>query len=238
MPQDEIRKVAIDFAKENRNQIANELTELSSFMPDDHPISVFMAGSPGAGKTEFSKELLGILEVDGQRKVVRIDGDDLRGRMPGYSGNNSELFNGAVSLIVEKLHDIVLHKKQTFILDGTFAKYEKAADNIRRSLDKQRNVFIFYVYQSPVTAWRFTQAREQLEGRNIPKSAFIDQFFGAKETIERLHREFADKVVIFLVKKDFSTNKTTEVVKIVDPNASIDSYIGERYTKEDIEKSL
>lgn len=238
MTPDEIRSEAINFAKKNKNQIANELTDLSRFVPDDHPISVFMAGSPGAGKTEFSKGLLGILEADGQRKVVRIDGDELRSRIPGYLGNNSELFNGAVSLIVEKIHDIVLYKKQTFILDGTFAKYDKAVHNIRRSLDKERSVFIFYVYQTPRTAWRFTQAREQLEGRNIPKQAFIEQFCGAMETIERLHREFGDKITIFLVKKNFSTSATEEVVRMVNPSATIDSYIGERYSKEDLEKSL
>ncbi len=113
MSPDEIRKVAIDFAKKNKNKIANDLTDLSRFVPDDHPISVFMAGSPGAGKTEFSKELLGILEADDQRKVVRIDGDDLRERMPGYVGNNSALFQGAVSIVVEKIHDFVLDKKQS-----------------------------------------------------------------------------------------------------------------------------
>jgi len=238
MSPDEVKSVAISFAKKNKNQIANELTDLGRFVPDDQPISVFMAGSPGAGKTEFSKGLLAILEEDGERKVIRIDGDELRPRMPGYVGNNSNLFQGAISIIVEKIHDCVLDKKQTFILDGTFAKYDKASHNIRRSINKQRGVFIFYIYQTPLTAWRFTQAREQLEGRNIPKHAFIDQFCGAKETVEKLHHEFTDKVVIFLVKKDFSTNATKEVVKIVDPNTPIDSYIGERYTIEELEGLL
>ena len=237
-PEEEIKAKAVEFAKKNKTQIANELTDISRFASDDHPISVFMAGSPGAGKTEFSKELIGILEEDGQRKVVRIDGDELRQRMPGYVGNNSDLFQGAISIVVEKIHDCVLEKMQTFILDGTFAKYDKATHNIRRSLNKHRSVFIFYVYQTPGTAWRVTQARERLEGRNIPKPAFIEQFCGAKETVERLHHEFTDRVVIFLVKKDFNTSATKEVVKIVDPNTSIDLSIGEHYTKEELEKSL
>ncbi len=238
MPPDSIKLAAIAFAKKNKANIANELTDLSRFAPDDHPISVFMAGSPGAGKTEFSKELIGILEEGGQRKVVRIDGDELRQRMPGYTGSNSELFQAAVSIVVDRMHDCVLEKQQTFILDGTFAKYDKAAHNIRRSLNKHRGVFIFYVYQTPRTAWRFTQAREQLEGRNIPKTAFLEQFWGAKETVEKLHREFTDKVVVFLVKKDFTTSATKEVVKVVDPNTPIDVYIGEHYTKEQLENSL
>ena len=238
MSSDEIKTQAIDFAKKHKSKIAGELTDTSRILPDEHPISVFMAGSPGAGKTEFSKELIGILEKDGQRKVLRIDGDDLRQRMPGYVGNNSDLFQGAISIVVEKIHDSVLEKDQSFILDGTFAKYDKASHNIRRSLNKHRSVFIFYIYQTPSTAWRFTQAREQLEGRNIPKSAFIEQFCGAKKTIEKLHHEFTDRIVIFLVKKDFSTSATKEMVKIVDPNTSIDLYVGEHYTKEELEKSL
>ena len=238
MTPDEVRSATVAFAKKNKARIANELTDPGRYAPDDHPISAFMAGSPGAGKTEFSKELIGILEAEGQRKVVRIDGDDLRSRVPGYTGGNSDLFQGAVSIIVEKIHDSVLEKKQGFILDGTFAKYDKAAHNVRRSLEKHRSVFIFYVYQTPATAWRFTQAREQLEGRNIPKSAFIEQFYGAKETVERIHREFMDQVAIFLVKKDFTTSATKELVKLVDPNTSIDSYIGEHYTKEELEKTL
>ncbi|HVB19767.1 MAG TPA: zeta toxin family protein [Candidatus Paceibacterota bacterium] len=238
MSPDEIRAQAIDFAKKHKGEIADELTDTSRILSDEHPISVFMAGSPGAGKTEFSKELIGILEKDGQRKVLRIDGDDLRQRMPEYVGNNSDLFQGAISIVVDKIHDSILEKRQSFILDGTFAKYEKASHNIRRSLNKHRSIFIFYVYQTPSTAWRFTQAREQLEGRNIPKSAFIEQFCGAKETVEKLHREFTDKIVIFLVKKDFNSSATKEMVKIVDPNTSIDAYVGEHYTKEELEKSL
>lgn len=238
MSSDEITRIAISFAKKNKVSIAEKLTDINKFPSDDHPISVFMAGSPGAGKTEFSKELIKILEDGGQHKVIRIDADELRDRMPSYTGHNSNLFHGAVSLVVEKIHDLVLSKSQTFILDGTFSKYEKAADNIRRSLGKNRKIFIFYVYQTPLAAWRLTQARELLEGRNIPRSAFIEQFGNAKETIERIRHDFVDKVVIFLVKKDFDTHTTKEIVKMVDPNASIDSYIGEHYTREELEESL
>lgn len=239
MSPDEITTAAaIDFARKNKISIARELTDTNRFPKDDHPISVFMAGSPGAGKTEFSKELIGILEDGGQHKVVRIDADELRDRMPGYTGHNSNLFQGAVSLVVEKIHDLVLLQNQTFILDGTFSKYEKAADNIRRSLEKNRKIFIFYVYQTPLAAWRLTQARELLEGRKIPKSAFIEQFENAKGTVEAVRREFIDRAVIFLVKKDFDTSTTREIVKMIDSNTSIDSYIGEHYTKKKLEELL
>lgn len=198
MENETIQFNAIMFAKKERKRIARERTDLGKYQPDEFPVSVFMAGSPGAGKTEFSKNMISILEKDKERKVIRIDGDEVRGELPGYTGINSYLFQGAISLIVEKIHDFVLSQKQSFVLDGTFSKYEKALDNIKRSLDKGRKVFIFYVYQHPATAWKFTKKREEAEGRNIPKEFFIEQFLGARETVGRIRKEFGDEVTIFL----------------------------------------
>ena len=144
MTEEEIKTQAIQFAKRNKVRIAKEFTDSAKYAPDAIPISMFMAGSPGAGKTEFSKSLIKILEADEEHRVIRIDGDEVRPMIPGYTGNNSRLFQGAISLIVEKMHDFVLHNRQSFILDSTFAQYEKAADNVRRSLKKDRFVFIFY----------------------------------------------------------------------------------------------
>ena len=53
-----------------------------------------MAGSPGAGKTEVSKAFAALLEelpaqgFDGLGKVLRIDPDDYRAYLPGYTGSN------------------------------------------------------------------------------------------------------------------------------------------------------
>src|SRR3989338_729992 len=182
MNEDELRASAVTFAKEHKEEIARILTDPYIYKPDGVPVSVFMAGSAGAGKTEFSKALLSLLEGERKHPVLRIDSDDFRTHVPGYTGENSHVFQGAVSIIAEKVHDHALSNRQTFIFDGTLSKYDKAVANIKRSLDKKRRVFIFYVYQHPSVAWRFTEAREKIEGRKIPKSAFIEQFIGARET--------------------------------------------------------
>lgn len=101
----EIERNAKNFAKKNGKKIAKKLTDLSVYAADSHPVSVFMAGSPGAGKTEFSKRLIEIIEKGNKRQVIRIDADEIRSVMPGYKGDNSYLFQGAVSLVVEKIHD-------------------------------------------------------------------------------------------------------------------------------------
>ena len=238
MTDEEIRFGAIEFAKHNKIDIAKKITDPTIYAPDAVPISAFTAGSPGAGKTEFSKSLIKILEGDNERRVVRIDGDEIRPLIPGYVGNNSHLFQGASSLVVEKAQDLVLHQKQSFVLDSTFAKYEKAADNIRRSLKKNRPVFVFYIYQKPEVAWKFTQAREAAEGRNIPKTAFIEQFLGAREVVNRVLENFRNDVVVLFVKKDFEKNTVENIVEIESGKTRIDDYIQEHYTKDNLEKCL
>lgn len=238
MADNDIREAAMEFAKKNKNRIAKELTDIAKYAPDSVPISVFMAGSPGAGKTEFSKNLIKILEDGKERRVIRIDGDEIRTFIPGYTGNNSHLFQGAISLIVEKIHDYVLHQKQSFVFDSTFSKYDKSVQNINRSLVKGRPVFIFYIYQKPEVAWKFTQARENIEGRNIPKAAFIKEFLAAKDVIDKVSKDFGDKVAIFFVKKDFEKNTVENIVKINSAGAKIDDYIKEYYTEDTLNKIL
>ncbi len=127
MTQREIKNAAILFAKRNKLKIAKEITDIKTYTPSEMPVSIFMAGSPGAGKTEFSKGLLkALLKLFGEKspKAIRIDGDELRNYLPGYTGKNSKLFQGAMSILVEKAHDLALKNKQNFILDGTFWKQD------------------------------------------------------------------------------------------------------------------
>ncbi len=192
-----------------------------------------MAGSPGAGKTEFSKALLDIVEDGQKHKVVRIDVDELRVRMPGYTGSNSSLFQGAVSIVVDRMHDMVLANKQSFILDSTFSKFEKAVQNIDRSFGHGRPVFVFYVYQKPEVAWRFTKSREVTEGRNISKDAFVREFVGSRETVRRIFKKYNGKVTLVLILKDFETHKV-EKLKVIDTISEFDDNIGHMYTEEDL----
>ncbi|NCN07973.1 AAA family ATPase [Candidatus Parcubacteria bacterium] len=238
MDKDEIRQKAETFARENRKHIAKSLTDLSRFAPEDTPISIFMAGSPGAGKTEFSKRLIELFDTDGGNKIVRIDPDELRDFIPGYDGNNSYLFQTAVSLITEKIHDLVLINKQSFLLDGTFSKYDKAVDNVKRSISKGRTTFIFYIYQRPEVAWRFTQAREIVEGRHIPKGTFIEQFLGSRDVVEKIYRNFSKQVLVYLVKKDFETHKVENIVLLEPSKDGVEDYLGKLYNVDELEKIL
>ena len=239
MTDDEIRHASIEFAKKNKKRIAEELTNPKVFIPENNPISIFMAGSPGAGKTELSTTLINNFEKGGKQHVVRIDTDAYRKLFPGYSGGNSYLFQKAASDIANRVYDLTIDRKQTFILDSTFSNYQKAVDNINRSLQHKRFVLVFYVYQKPEIAWDFTVKREIKEGRRIRKEDFINKFIGARDTVERIRETYNGRpVVVFLVKKHFVTHEVENIVNISMPGVTVDDYLPERYTEETLEEML
>ena len=113
---------AIKFAKKNKKTIARRRTDPEIYLPEDNPVSVFMAGSPGAGKTEASIALID--DFSNGFEVLRIDPDELRSEFEAYRGDNSWLFQGASSILVSKILDFAYKQSQSFLLDGTLSRYE------------------------------------------------------------------------------------------------------------------
>lgn len=226
-----IQQAALEFARANKKLIARRLTDPEIFLSEENPVSVFMAGSPGAGKTEASIELL--KELDGT-PIIRIDPDELRTEFKEYDGTNAWLFQKAVSVLVEKIHDLALEQGQSFLLDGTLSNYEKARDNVKRSLKKGRVVQLLYVYQEPLLAWNFVQAREAAEGRRILKEDFVKQYFAARDVVNRLKQEFGKEIgVDLLLKNNDNSNRMYKAA--VD---QIDHHIPEKHARADVVKLL
>lgn len=229
--QQKIEDHAIQFARKNKKTIAEEFTDVSKYGPEKESVSVFMAGAPGAGKTETSIELLDKNDSD----ILRIDPDELRLKFTehGYNGSNSFLFQKAVSILVEKIHDLALKQDQSFLLDGTLSHYYKAKENIERSLKRDRTVQILYVYQEPRQAWYFVIARESKEGRRIEPKHFIEQYFKSREAVNQLKVQFGRDLIVNVLQKN--TDNTN--IKLYKANVDkIDHHIPEQYTVEDIRK--
>jgi UDP-N-acetylglucosamine kinase len=222
---------AIGFAKANRTVIARKLADTKVFPGEEDPVSVFMAGSPGAGKTEASIELLDLLAAEGGPRVLRIDPDELRAQLPGYNGGNAWLFQRAVVPVVERIHDLALQQKQSFLLDGTLSNYAVAERNILRSLDRKRIVQILYVYQEPASAWKFVQARERLDGRQIRPETFVEQFFAARDVVEQLKVKFAQQVKVDLLLKNLDGSNRSYEANV----EQIASYVPENYSVEQVQ---
>ncbi|MCC2659092.1 MAG: zeta toxin family protein [Panacagrimonas sp.] len=231
--QQRIAEEAWTWAKKNRTAIARRWTDPTVFVPEEHPVSVFMAGSPGAGKTEASKELIARYEIDGLR-VLRIDPDELRAEFPGYTGGNAWLFQKAVTPLVERIHDLALDQQQSFLLDGTLSSYDVARRNIDRSLKRNRTVQLLYVYQEPEQAWRFVQAREAAEGRRIEPESFLDQYFAARETVNRLKADLGRAISIDLLLKNNDGSHRLYQAGV----DRIDNHIPEKYARADVRRIL
>jgi len=230
MNDETIRENAIAFAKKHRTAIAKAFTDPNIYPAEAEPVSVFMAGSPGAGKTEASIELLDHIAVAGDRPVLRIDPDELRSQFSGYTGDNSWLFQFAVSLLVERIHDRALKNRQSFLLDGTLSHLEVARKNIHRSLNKGRFVQVLYVYQYPQLAWDFVQKRERVEGRRIRPETFVEQYFGARSVVNQLKQEFGKRIQVDLLMKNLDGSH-----RLYEKNIErIDKHVPEIYSRDEL----
>lgn len=230
------RKIAQDALtwakrKGTKKAIARRLTDQSLYLPEEDPVTVFMAGSPGAGKTESSKELI---DQFPDNPILRIDADELRVEFDQYDGRNSHLFQSAVSVLVEYIHDMALKQSQSFIMDGTLHNEDKAKDNISRSLKRGRVVQVLYVYQDPLRAWEFVQARERLEGRRILPVNFIEQFLAARATVNALKAHFGADIKVDLLIKDY-LNRTRVYEANID---RIDYYVDHEYSRESLTRLI
>lgn len=241
----DISEQAIDYVKKNHKKIVEDLCPNKMYKPFPSPTSIFMAGSPGAGKTEFSKRFIGpfstAINKDLREKnipheftMIRIDPDELREMLPGYDGSNSDLFQGAVALAVNKILDYTMHNKINFLLDGTFASERIVKSNIERCIKKSRAINIIYKYQDPVLAWKLTKAREAIEGRKVPIEAFIDDLFQAKYNVNKIKEIYKDKINVTFLEVSYEKN-----VRKVELNIdNIDNYLKIKYTKEELKQIL
>ncbi len=227
---EKIKKDAFEFIKNNKQELINYYTSVC--LTVDKPVTLFMAGSPGAGKTEVSK----ILSKKFLTKVMRIDADEIRTWCPGYKGNNAHLFQKSATKGVHILFDYALSKKKCHvILDGTFA-YADALENIQRSLNKNRKVELWFVYQEPKKAWEFTVAREAEETRHVDKEIFIDSFFTSRENTKEAKKKFGKQLVLNLLIKNLDNTNGELYLNI---NADeLDYRIKSTYTKEELRKIL
>lgn len=210
--ENQIKQEAIDYAKATRNQLVNDILSGSGCAHEKQPLVMFMAGAPGAGKTEVSQIVTSIFNKNRTPKVLRVDPDEFRSHFPSYTGDNSHLFQMAVVKVVEKLLDKLLHKKYSFILDGTFSSPVVARKNVARAINKGYQVTVTYVYQPPEVSWHFVCAREIKEGRRIKKEIFAEQYLSSISTVNQIKKEFGTNVQLDVLIRNFNNSKETKVL--------------------------
>ena len=192
------------WVRANKKRIAREFIRRTEFSHSDTPVGIITAGLPGAGKTEFTQELL--KQVDA--KPLRIDMDEIATLIEGYRPQIADKFRAGASAIMNRVYDEVIKKNIDFVLDGTFAG-TAAISNVQRAIDHGYTLKIYYIHQEPLVAWKFTQARELIEHRSINRDRFIDTYARVYENLGQL-KQFNNKIAVSLIIKE-ADNKVGEL---------------------------
>lgn len=80
-----ISEQAVNYVKLHDKELVEQFASLKNYPSSTNPQAIFMAGCPGAGKTEFSKGWIEEFNKDEpEAKIVRIDADEIREKIPQY----------------------------------------------------------------------------------------------------------------------------------------------------------
>ena len=175
----------------NKRKVINLILEKSGAEPEAEPAAIFMAGLPGSGKTEISKNL-----IDGSGvKLLRIDMDEIAEKLPGYKPEKADEFRKPATTLLSECLKYALHHRISFLMDGTFGGGQ-ALKNIERSLNHGFKVKIVYALQDPKVAWEFTVAREKVEHRAIKFEGFVKAYYKTINNIKKASEEFGSLITI------------------------------------------
>lgn len=220
-----------DWVRSHRKEFVRRLISNSGAVRSNNPAAIFMAGLPGAGKTEFTKSWI---ENSGL-KVVRLDMDEIASQIDTYSPRKADKFRRAASALLSRTYDKVVKDKYDFIMDGTFGG-ASAIQNIERAVKHGYHVKVIYIYQEPKLAWEYTVAREKVEHRAIEIDGFLEAYYRTLDNLKKLDVLSLEGVSINLVVKDAQNRiaKTYDSISMKD----IDHYVNIEYNKDNLRKSI
>ncbi len=226
-----IEKTAVQWVKSNNKRLKSLICDPARYPAEKQPVTIFMAGTPGAGKTEFSISLLG----EFPNPIVRIDADEIREMMKeiGYEGSNAHCYQRASGNAVNNLYGHAIKHKQSVLIDGTFA-YVYWRENVQRSIDNGRLVEIYYLYQDPSVAWAYCKKRENKQGRVVPLEVFISDYFACIKNVAAAKAAFGKQITLYFAKNDYQ--KRLEYIKI--DVGSIEELLPNVYNAMELEKLL
>ena len=184
----------------SKKEFVEEFIQKSGAKSAVSPSAVFMAGLPGAGKTEFSRNLV---ELVGGAKAVRIDMDEIASQIKGYAPERADKYRESATKLLNGVLDRVIHERMNFVLDGTFGS-NNAIKNIERVIKHGYSVKVVYIVQDPKLAWEFTKAREKVEHRSITQEGFIEAYFNIIKNINEMASLLKnnDKITLDIVWKN------------------------------------
>lgn len=160
---------AKQWVKDKSNQQKFLTTFFQQYQPSKHKVAFFMAGIPGAGKTEFAQNAI----REASPELIPIEHDQLVEFIHAYKAEEYYQYRKAGSTLVTLLFEECLKQGYAFIFDGTLS-HENGIRNINECLKNGYDVIVVYVVQAPELAWGLTQARELVKKRSIERGGFVE----------------------------------------------------------------
>ena len=217
--------------KLDKKQFVREMLDAAGVAPEDEPAGIFMAGLPGAGKTELSRNLI----VDSGVSLLRIDMDEIAERIPGYEAGRADEYRKQATTLLSELFSYAIHHRLSFVMDGTFGS-KSAGHNIERCLRRGYIMKIVYAYQDPRLAWEFTLAREKIERRAIKFEGFVEAYYKTLANIKVIGEKYGDRITLDIAVKN-PDNRVGEWLRNVSA-AEIDKKLAVQYNKDKLIKYI
>lgn len=213
---EDISKEALEYIKANKHKVINDFL----FIKDISKKAYFLSGGAGAGKTELATSLKDKENID------VIEADKIRTICPHYSGKNSSLFQKASSKAVSMLVDTAFKNEYSFILDGNFSEFRLQDENISRATKKNYDIEIFFVYRPLELAKKYTEIREEKEGRNMPENVFYEKFLSSINTVNEIANKYPNvKINYYDLDKKYFKNNIKNLDEIISNDSSFESDI-------------
>ena len=219
------------WAKSHKRAVIAKLLTDSGAEPQALPAAIFMAGLPGAGKTELSRNII----KDSGVSLLRIDMDEIAELIPGYTPERADSFRKPATILLAEAFSYALKHQISFMLDGTFSSAQ-AINNIARCLKRGVPVQIIYAFQDPKLAWEFTLAREKVEHRSIKFDGFVDSYYRTIANIKTVGKKYATQITLDIAVKD-RQNQVAQWFRSVDPS-KIDEILRVEYNKDKLVKYI
>ena len=220
-----------DWIRENKKSFAENFFTKSNAKSIKEPIAIFMAGLPGAGKTELSKNLLLHLPTG----ILRLDMDEIAEQIPGYTPQHADEFRKPATTFLNRIYDESLKRKYPIMMDGTFGS-KNAIKNIKRAISHGYIAILLYVYQDPNIAWDFTKARKKVEHRAISEDGFIETYFNLLLNLKTILTDKPDNLYIDAIIK-FKDNQNYDYLPDI-TTQDIDNIVKETYNKDTLRKYI
>lgn len=153
-----------DWLKEDKNLDKT----LDRFFDEQFRLAIFMAGIPGAGKTELVRRMSPAVLAG----FTIIEHDKLVELLPKYQPELAYDYRPAGSALITSILSQVIKQKRSFLIDTTLSA-QAGKSNVKKALAKGYRVMVLYVYQDIRQAQTLTRKREVVTKRGISREGFV-----------------------------------------------------------------